>query len=528
MTANRFDPISMLTTTAVSLVKSVSKDAMDPGAKGGKDFSDTLNSLQRKEIAPVKNRPQSQEQQSHNPEPAQAADTKESDMPAKEAAETPVKRDASGKAGNHEEEAALEDTEAQDTQPDAQPDALQQALLAELFQLKLADLASTASGKEPEAASAIPGALDRDSAIPLQGDRLLSQWLEKLSAAPAPDLEGAPEEVKELVTRLTEAVRPAGIANLPEQAADAAREMKTGDLLKGLQQFMHEAKAQAAIPQGANSSEEAAPAVEVKSTLHTLMKALGIKPDSLHAAQASQAHAAAQAQATLQAVATQEESLAADTTQGETVFAATLSTLSADASSGQQAGDQPSGGEGEGADASAFPFLSGASAHAERSGGPAPVSFGHVMREMAQNVHLSPMDQAIAHIRSLTGKQGESHIQVQLAPENLGRLDIRLDVAGDGNTRLSITAENKGTLELLKSDVRVLENMLRDVGLKPDPGSLSFHLRDERQPGNGGQQQSGKGKGRAIETVDAVEEALKQTAVKAYTLASAEGLDMMI
>lgn len=183
------------------------------------------------------------------------------------------------------------------------------------------------------------------------------------------------------------------------------------------------------------------------------------------------------------------------------------------------------GGDGT-QDALPTPIFSPLHAKTEQAGPSNAPSFGAVLQQAMPDT--SPAEQAMAHIRAMT-RAGESRIQIQLAPVELGSLEIRLDVAADGQTKLHIAAENPRTLDILRSDARQLENMLRDVGLKPDPGSLSFSLRDERQPGSNQQQQSGSQQQRPqAGTVNALEEIPAHVASRAYTLASAEGLDMTI
>lgn len=148
-------------------------------------------------------------------------------------------------------------------------------------------------------------------------------------------------------------------------------------------------------------------------------------------------------------------------------------------------------------------------------------SFARVFSETQAN---NLADQMVAHVRSAS-RNGESRIEVQLTPEELGKVQIRLSVV-DGRATMQITADNPKTLDMLRSDVRQLENMLRDVGLKTDAGSLSFNLRDEGQPGQ--QQQQGQGHAYRGKTVDALEEAMNQQAYRAYTLTEAEGLDIRI
>ena len=90
--------------------------------------------------------------------------------------------------------------------------------------------------------------------------------------------------------------------------------------------------------------------------------------------------------------------------------------------------------------------------------------------------HRPVADQISVHIGKAV-KAGVDRIEIRLKPESLGRVDVRLEVARDGRVIVAVTAENRDTLELLKSDARGLERALQDAGLKADSGSLSFNLR---------------------------------------------------
>jgi flagellar hook-length control protein FliK len=88
-----------------------------------------------------------------------------------------------------------------------------------------------------------------------------------------------------------------------------------------------------------------------------------------------------------------------------------------------------------------------------------------------------PAGQVSVHIAKAV-RAGTDRIHIQLAPASLGRVEISLDLSDSQQVRATISAETKEALELLRADARVLERALNDAGLKTDPGSLSFQLRD--------------------------------------------------
>ena len=75
--------------------------------------------------------------------------------------------------------------------------------------------------------------------------------------------------------------------------------------------------------------------------------------------------------------------------------------------------------------------------------------------------------------------QGIDQIKIQLHPAELGRVDVRLDVASDGRVAATVVADRPETLEMLRNDSRSLERALQDAGLRSDAGNLSFNLREQ-------------------------------------------------
>ena len=85
--------------------------------------------------------------------------------------------------------------------------------------------------------------------------------------------------------------------------------------------------------------------------------------------------------------------------------------------------------------------------------------------------------------------QGLDRISIQLRPDNLGRVEIKLEVAHNGRVSATIIADRPEALDLLRNDARNLERALQDAGLDTRGGDLSFNLRDQQE--NPGESQSG-------------------------------------
>ncbi|WP_448188889.1 flagellar hook-length control protein FliK [Azospirillum sp. sgz301742] len=113
--------------------------------------------------------------------------------------------------------------------------------------------------------------------------------------------------------------------------------------------------------------------------------------------------------------------------------------------------------------------------------------------------------------------EGNEQFTIMLRPEELGRIDIRLEIGKDGSVSAMVAVDKPQTLELLQRDARGLERALQDAGLKADSGSLNFSLRgdgassfaDQRGDDHRGTGRRGRGFGGGGD--DAAEVAAMQT-----------------
>jgi flagellar hook-length control protein FliK len=94
-----------------------------------------------------------------------------------------------------------------------------------------------------------------------------------------------------------------------------------------------------------------------------------------------------------------------------------------------------------------------------------------------------PLDQVAVHIQRAAAA-GQDRIRIRLHPAELGQIDVKLKLAGDGVVKAIVTVDRPETFELLQRDARGLEKALQDAGLKTDSGSLSFNLRGQAQYGS--------------------------------------------
>ncbi|KJE36302.1 hypothetical protein UF64_05485 [Thalassospira sp. HJ] len=114
--------------------------------------------------------------------------------------------------------------------------------------------------------------------------------------------------------------------------------------------------------------------------------------------------------------------------------------------------------------------------------------------QTAQTARQAPsqqvQQQVAVSIRN-AASEGVDKISVQLRPEHLGRVDVKMEIGQDGRVQGVIQADTRETLDMLRQDSRALQQALKDAGLNADSQSFTFEHRNE-----GGQSQEGNGQSR--------------------------------
>ena len=145
--------------------------------------------------------------------------------------------------------------------------------------------------------------------------------------------------------------------------------------------------------------------------------------------------------------------------------------------------------------------VSNAGPQASHGGGDgvnATPSGGTVTGQQAANIQRAQQPQAarapeqarpLAHQISVNiskaVSQGLDRITIQLRPDNLGRVEVKLEVTQNGRVNATIIADRPEALDLLRNDSRNLERALQDAGLNTQSGDLSFNLRDQQENPDG-------------------------------------------
>lgn len=78
-------------------------------------------------------------------------------------------------------------------------------------------------------------------------------------------------------------------------------------------------------------------------------------------------------------------------------------------------------------------------------------------------------------------KEGKDEMTIHLRPEELGKIEIKLEFSSDKKVQGTIIADKASTLDLLQKDADTLQRTLQDAGLQADAGSLQFSLRGDGQ-----------------------------------------------
>ena len=94
---------------------------------------------------------------------------------------------------------------------------------------------------------------------------------------------------------------------------------------------------------------------------------------------------------------------------------------------------------------------------------------------------------------SSRAQAGSNQFDISLSPPELGRIDVQLNVDGNGQATTHMTVDRPETLQLLQSQQPQLQHALEQAGLTTaDGGGLQFSLRDQSFTGqnNGSGSQS--------------------------------------
>ena len=95
-------------------------------------------------------------------------------------------------------------------------------------------------------------------------------------------------------------------------------------------------------------------------------------------------------------------------------------------------------------------------------------------REVAEQVKVNITKSAV---------KGVDSIEIKLKPEELGHIEVKMQISKDGKLQAHIISSRAETMDMLQKELPTLEKAFADAGFSLDNGSLSFSFRDN-QAGN--------------------------------------------
>lgn len=105
-------------------------------------------------------------------------------------------------------------------------------------------------------------------------------------------------------------------------------------------------------------------------------------------------------------------------------------------------------------------------------------SFRDIYKGMSKEV----VDQVKVNITKSAVK-GVDNIEIKLKPQDLGQIEIKMQISKDGKLQAHIVSSRPETMEILQKEVQNLEKAFQDAGFQTDEGSLSFSFREGGESG---------------------------------------------
>lgn len=116
---------------------------------------------------------------------------------------------------------------------------------------------------------------------------------------------------------------------------------------------------------------------------------------------------------------------------------------------------------------------------------PAPAGLGRPAEPPAPMAAPPPLQPtlpiaALPASIAIKALSGSNRFDIRLDPEELGRIDVALEIDRDGHIRASIAAEKPEALQLIVREARALEQAFDQAGFRRDENALNFSLSDRQ------------------------------------------------
>lgn len=143
--------------------------------------------------------------------------------------------------------------------------------------------------------------------------------------------------------------------------------------------------------------------------------------------------------------------------------------------------------------------------------------------------HPAPSEQVQVSIKKAISL-GMDRMTIQMNPEELGRVEVRMDVGADGRSSVIFTADKSETLQMLQRDAAQLERVLQGAGINAGASDMQFNLHQRQAQTEQGGDQGGNGRYAAPQADAAKNEnaAYVDAVTGNYTITVNSGLDIRV
>lgn len=101
-------------------------------------------------------------------------------------------------------------------------------------------------------------------------------------------------------------------------------------------------------------------------------------------------------------------------------------------------------------------------------------------RDVYKGMSRDAVEQVKVNITKSAVK-GVDKIEIQLKPEDLGHVHIKMQISKDGKLQAEIIASRQETLDILQKEADTLQKAFNEAGFDTDNGSFSFSFRGEEE-----------------------------------------------
>lgn len=136
----------------------------------------------------------------------------------------------------------------------------------------------------------------------------------------------------------------------------------------------------------------------------------------------------------------------------------------------------------------------GKEAVAEIAGTSRTEAFARINETSSRDVYKGMGKEVVEQIKvniTKSAVKGVDTVEIQLKPEDLGKIQIKMHISKDGRLQAEIISGRQETLDMLQKEISGLVKAFDDAGYETDSRSFSFNFQDENQAGKQQNDESG-------------------------------------